>query len=427
MAYRTPLRYAVFVMQPFSVGQFVEFVNTALSTAVFPEGTAIEGEVAEYRVSQNKWIWFLLKDEHAVISCFATTWQLRTPLEDGMKVRVVGLPKIYPKSGKFSVTVERVELVGEGALKRAFELLKRKLSEEGIFDPGRKRPIPRFPQRIGLIASSESAAYGDFLRILKNRWGGLEIRSADVAVQGRDAIHDIVGAFRWFNDHPDAADVLVLTRGGGSLEDLQAFNSEEVARAVFGSRIPVIVGVGHERDETLADYAADVRASTPTNAAELIVPDRKEVMAFVDGGARRLVAAMQGALAGKSRALDGMAATIEMHARRRIAEFGHLLKDLRRSFDGFASRVGELARQGAVQAVRLSAGAGFWAARLADSIDARTRLLRSLDPRRPLEKGYALVTKNGALVKDGGQVDVGDIVDIQLRRGAFGAEVKKMK
>lgn len=414
-------------MQPFSVSQFVEFLNVALSTAVFPEGVAVEGEVVEYRMSQQKWIWFKLKDESSTVECFATVWQLRTPLEDGMKVRVHGVPKVHPKSGKFSVTVDRVELMGEGALRRAFELLKKKLEAEGLFDVARKRQIPRFPERVGLIASKESAAYGDFMRILGNRWGGLTVKLADVSVQGRDAVSEITDAFRWFNAHPGEVDVLVLTRGGGSLEDLQAFNSEDVARAVFSSAIPVVVGVGHERDESLADYAADVRASTPTNAAELVAPDRREMLALVDGGARRMDAAMRGALAGRADAIDAMTARIEAHARRGIDAFRHAVKDLARHFDRFSAGVRERSQSAAVLGSRLASVGGFWSARLAAKLDADLRLLSTLDPRRPLERGYAIVRGPSGLVTDATTMDAGSPVEIQLRKGRLGATVTDVK
>ncbi|HTM68337.1 MAG TPA: exodeoxyribonuclease VII large subunit [Candidatus Binatia bacterium] len=387
-------------MNVFSVSQFVEFLNTALATAVFPEGVVIEGEVVEYRVSQQKWIWFKLKDESAVAECFATVWQLRQPLEDGMMVRAYGVPKVHPKSGKFSVTIERVELVGEGALRRAFELMRRKLEAEGLFDLGRKRAIPRFPERIGLIASKESAAYGDFMRILKNRWGGMEIKLIDVAVQGRDAVAEITAAFRWFNDNSRAVDVLVLTRGGGSMEDLQAFNSEEVARAVFSSAVPVVVGVGHERDETLADYAADVRASTPTNAAERLVPDRREVLSRLEGAVRGMDSSMRAALSGRAHQVDALAGRIEAHARHRIDEFRHLLKDFGHRFDRFAAAVRERSQ----------------------ACDAIGRLLATLDPRRPLEKGYAIVRGPDGIVKDAAAVDAGATLEIQLRKGRLGAK-----
>ncbi len=390
-------------MQIFSVSQFIEFLNAALASAVFPEGVAIEGEVAEYRVSQEKWIWFKLKDEQSIVDCFATVWQLRAPLEDGMKVRAFGLPKIHAKSGRFSMNVERVEFIGEGALRRAFELLKKKLDAEGLFAPARKRLIPQFPSRIGLIASRESAAYTDFLRILKNRWGGVTVSSAHVQVQGRDAIRDIVGAFRYFNAHTELAEVVVLTRGGGSLEDLQAFNSEEVARAVFGSKIPVVVGVGHERDESLADYVADIRASTPSNAAELVAPDRREIASMIDGGVRRMDAGMRSALAAKAAAVRSVAARIDAHARRGLAAAGHRIRDVYRRLDLFVIDL----------KTRL------------ERLDAAVRLLATLDPRRPLRQGYAFVRSAGKIVRDASQVDIGARVDIQLYKGGLVTEVKE--
>ncbi len=411
-------------MQVYSVAQFVEFLNAAFATAVFPEGVAVEGEVTGYRVSQGKWIWFDLKDEGALVSCFSTVWQLRAPLEDGMRVRVFGLPKIYPKSGRFSLTVERVELVGEGALRRAFELLKRKLADEGLFAPERKRPLPRFPRRIGLIASAESAAYGDFLRILGNRWGGLEIVLADVQVQGRSAAGQIVAAFRYFNEHPAAAEVLVLTRGGGSLEDLQAFNSEEVARAVFGSRLPVVVAVGHERDESLADHVADVRASTPSNAAEILVPDRREVAAALGGAVDRLSGAMFTLAAGRAASLAEMTGHLEAGVRRAAAGFDARLARLERHATVFTAGLRSKAAVSAAAAGRLAAAMTALAAGLGSGLAAQERLLRGLDPRRLLDRGYALVTRAGRLVRDAAGVSVGDRLDIRLARGRLGAEVK---
>lgn len=411
-------------MNVFSVSEFVEFLNVSLVEAVFPEGAVIEGEVAEYRVSQDKWIWFLLKDGSSVVSCFATVWQVRTPLEDGMKIRVTGLPKVHPKSGKFSVNVERVELVGEGALRRAFELLKKKLFEEGLFAPERKRPIPRFPELIGLIASRESAAYGDFMRILGNRWGGSRISLAHVQVQGRDAVGDIVGAFKYFNEHPDEAEVLVLTRGGGSLDDLQAFNSEEVCRAVFGSKIPVIVGVGHERDETLADYAADVRASTPSNAAELIAPDRRDILVTLEGGLRLMDGAMDAAIAEKMRVIDSAAERLEADARRRIESFDHLVKDLARYFSVFTGRVAGLTREVAVAGGRLGSATGAWSGKLAADLAAKERLLHGLDPRTVLRRGYALARSERGIIRDSTLVDIGESITVQLFKGSLTAKVE---
>jgi exodeoxyribonuclease VII large subunit len=388
--------------QALSVSQFVDALNLILADKAFPDGVTIEGEVAEYRVSQGKWIWFLLKDESAVVSCFATAWQLRQPLEDGMKVRVHGVPKVYAKSGKFTVNVERVEMVGEGALRRAFELMKRKLEADGLFAPGRKRPIPPFPERVGLIASTESAAYSDFLRILGNRWGGVRIASAHVQVQGRDAVRDIIGAFAYFNAHPELADVLVLTRGGGSLEDLHAFNSEEVARAIFASKVPVVVGVGHERDESLADYVADVRASTPSNAAERLTPDRNDVARRIDEAARTMERALEKEVARRAHHLSEIEHILQDHVRAARMEFDAVMSDLERCLLGFDAKV-----RGLVAAV-----------------DRDERLLKSFDPAAVLRRGYAIVRgPDGKVLRDAASVDRGAALAVQLGRGTISAEV----
>lgn len=385
-------------MPPFSVAQFLEYLNTAFSAAVFPEGAVIEGEVVEYRVSQGKWIWFKLKDDAATVDCFSTVWQLRAPLEDGMQVRVHGMPKVHQKSGKFSVNVDRVEMVGEGALRRAFELMKQKLEAEGLFAVERKRPLPRFPRRIGVIASRESAAYGDFLRILGNRWGGVEVLLAHVQVQGKSAVDDIVEAFRRFNAEPDGVELVVLTRGGGSLEDLQAFNSEEVARAVYSSRVPVVVGVGHERDESLADYVADVRASTPSNAAERIVPDRADIERDLVAGVRHMTAAIDAVVAARVHRVDAASSRLEFQLRRRMDAFARLTERLTRAAEQRIRAVG-------------------------DRLDAHERLLRGLDPKRLLAQGYAIVRAGGKVVKDAAALRRGDRIAATLHKGTVEAEV----
>ena len=186
--------------QVISVGEYLELVNQTLK--YIPSATLqVEGEVSDYRVAQGKWVSFDLKDEttEAVLKCFMTTWQLKTPLEDGMRVQVKGYPKVYERFGTFKMNVQDVELVGEGALRRAYELLKKKLETEGLFDISRKRSLTRFPQRIGLITSRDAAAYGDFIRILNNRWGGVHLLFAHVHVQGKEAVGEIVEAFSFFN------------------------------------------------------------------------------------------------------------------------------------------------------------------------------------------------------------------------------------
>lgn len=385
-----------------TVSQFVDSLNASFAEALFPYGVDVEGEVSQYKVSQGKWIWFDLKDETGLVSCFATAWQLRQPLEDGMKVRVHGVPKIYAKNGRFSLTVDRVEMVGEGALRRAFELLKKKLEADGLFAPERKRPLPRFPERIGLIASTESAAYSDFLRILDDRWGGVRVSSAHVQVQGREAVRDIVGAFAYFNRHPELADVLVLTRGGGSLEDLHAFNSEEVARAIFASKIPVVVGVGHERDESLADYVADVRASTPSNAAERLVPDRRDVTRELEASAQTMERALEREIASRAHRLSDLENQLQDHVRSARAEFDAVMSDFERCLLGFDARV----------------------QRMTAAVERDERLLKSFDPQSVLRRGYAIVRDpDGRVLRDAASVDRGTAVAVQLSKGTIEAEV----
>lgn len=254
----------------------------ALNDVLYTQVVVVEGEVNSYNVSQGKWVFFSLRDEESKIECFAVLYKISTPLEAGMKVRVVGVPGIHKRSGKFSLTINSLELIGEGDLQKAFELLKNKLDAEGLFSLERKRSIAKYPKQVALIASTTSAAYTDFLRILENRWSGLVIDVLDVSVQGEKAIDEIEAAFNYLNESVVQYDAVVLTRGGGSLEDLHAFNDERVARAVARSRFPVVCGIGHERDISISDFVADIRASTPSNAAEILAPDKLEEQKKLD-------------------------------------------------------------------------------------------------------------------------------------------------
>lgn len=262
-----------------TVSDFVALVNQTLEYA-YPTVTVV-GEVAEFRVSQGKWVSFKLKDADAVIDCFMAVYQLRVPIEDGMKIMVVASPRLNPKWGKFSLNIRAIKPVGEGSIKKGFELLKAKLEVEGLFAPERKRVLPRVPSYVGVITSTESAAYADFCKIINERWGGMKIEVAHTQVQGDPAADQIIRAIKYFNNLEVLPEVLVIVRGGGSAEDLMTFNDELLAREIAGSRIPTMVGVGHEVDHTLADMVADKRAATPTNAAELLAPDRQEIIRSV--------------------------------------------------------------------------------------------------------------------------------------------------
>jgi exodeoxyribonuclease VII large subunit len=384
----------------FSVSEFISEVNALLA---FP--VAIEGEVSGFGISQGKWVYFSLKDEkeEALAPCFMVAWNLKTPLEDGMRVRVYGSPRIYPKTGKFSVTVERVEPVGEGALKRSFELMKKKLESEGLFATARKRSLPEFPEHVGLIASRESAACGDFLRILNNRWSGAVIHLYHVQVQGQSAVEQIVEAFRFFSS-PAAPNIeaLVLIRGGGSLEDLQAFNSEEVSRAIYASRVPTVVGVGHERDESIADYVADVRASTPSNAAERLFPDKRETLSRIDYAVGRSRGRFEVLLSDSQHRIAASVQAIISAVAEQSGRFGNLIT----RFDAQLGRFGE----------RL--------VHYKSSVDLLTRSVANLNPERLLSRGYAIVRRVGRIVKDASMLHAGEDIDVRLGKGSVKAEVK---
>jgi len=255
----------------FGVSDFVALVNQTFEYAY--TSVSIVGELANYKISKNRWVYFDLKDEHSSIKFFGTVYMLPGPLEEGMILQVSGTPRLHNKFG-FSVNIRAIKPVGEGSIKKASDLLKEKLSKEGLFDESRKRTLPYPPSKIGLITSKESAAYHDFIKVLNERWGGVEVFHADVQVQGASAPQQIISALDYFNTSSDPVDVLVITRGGGSIDDLSAFSTEQVTRAVAGSRIPTLVAIGHEVDISLAELVADKRASTPSNASELLVPER---------------------------------------------------------------------------------------------------------------------------------------------------------
>jgi len=258
-----------------SVSDFVALTNQTLEYA-YPL-VQVEGEVAEFRVAQGKWVSFKLKDEGAIVNCFTALAQMRTPLENGMRVIVVAAPRLNNK-GYFNLNLRAVKPVGEGSIKKGFELLKAKLEKEGLFAEERKRSLPRVPKRVAVVTSTESAAYADFIKIINERWGGLEVEVAHTQVQGVPAPDQMIRAIRYFNSLDSLPEVLIIIRGGGSAEDLSTFNDEPLVRAIAESRIPTLVGVGHEVDHTLADMVSDVRAATPTDAAQILVPDRQEII-----------------------------------------------------------------------------------------------------------------------------------------------------
>jgi len=365
----------------FGVSEFVAYANQALESA-FPYIT-IEGEVSSFRVSKGKWVYFDLKDDTALVRCFTTVYGLQGPLEDGMMVRVSGSPRLHPLYN-FTFNVQSVVAVGEGALRRQADLLRAKLEAEGLFDVNRKRMLPSVPRHIALIASEQSAAYADFIKIAKARWGGLTIDHFDVQVQGEAAAEQIVRALAAVNALAEPPEAVVLARGGGSAEDLASFNDERVVRAVATSRVPTLVAIGHEIDTALAELAADVRASTPSNAAELLLPDRVEELRHIRAWQRELSGSLNTFIVQKRQQLVGAQDQLNRH--------------LSAIFDAAA-----------------------------EQIRAQGRLLAALDPHRPLEQGYALVHGAGGLLRRAVDAQVGDTIKVEFVDGSIVTEVKSMK
>lgn len=354
----------------FSVSDAIAVLNQTLEYA-YPS-IVVTGEVASFKVNQNKYVFFDIKDDSGTLGCFMSVYQLRTQLEDGMRVQVVAQPKITPW-GKFSLTVRDVRPVGEGSLKRAFDLLRSKLEKEGLFSPERKRTVPTLPSRIGVISSTSAAGYADFVKIITERWGGVELVVAHTQVQGMDAPEQMIRALQYFNEMADPVDVVAFIRGGGSADDLSAFNDEPLVRAIASSRIPTIVGVGHEVDTSLADMAADVRAATPSNAAQLLVPDKGEVDRQVKQYVHRMIVSISQI---HSQQLQ------ELTERKR-----HLEAGLDRLFEKTWQRYEQLAA-----------------------------VLIQLDPRAALRRGYALVfDASGTPLRDQ-TVSRGDTITIETKR-----------
>lgn len=310
---------------------FVAIFNQTLEIS-FPV-VVVNGEVSNLRVSKNKWVYFDIKDADASLKCFATVYSLKLPLENGMMVTITARPQLHPLYN-LSLTISDVVPAGEGSIKKAADLLKAQLEKEGLFAPERKRLLPYPPTSIGLITSSESAAYGDFVKILKQRWPLIEVVLKDTKVQGAGASDEIVEAIHSFNQHSNV-EVLVIIRGGGSADDLVAFQQEHMVRAVAESRIPTLIAIGHERDISLVELVADVRASTPSNAAELLVPSKAEIKILMKERINSLIDKLthilkteQSYLENKSEYLNKIVSTIIQNERAFISSKNNILKVL---------------------------------------------------------------------------------------------------
>jgi exodeoxyribonuclease VII large subunit len=413
----------------------------------------VEGEVSNAHAAQSGHLYFTLKDDHAQIRCVCFRTQLarlKFRPEDGLHVTVRGSISVYESRGEYQFYVEHVEPVGLGALQLAFEQLKKRLDAEGLFDPERKKSLPVLPQCVGLITSPRGAAVRDIVRILQRRFPNLHIVLYPVRVQGEGAAGEIVQAIRYF-DRKQLADVIILARGGGSLEDLWAFNEEPVARAIVDCAIPIIAGIGHETDFTIADFVADIRASTPSAAAEMVVRTRQEFDGHLNDLRDKIAQLLRYRLLQASHRLRDLdlhraARRLEDALRRRRQRTDDLAAQLARSLRGRLEALERrfdlaLARLAAMDfrarlraaAMRLDQRTAELEVRMSRALAAKGQLLEKFlvqleerSPLRLLERGYAICyDAAGNVVQAADQVALGDRIRVQLARGRLGAEVRE--
>jgi len=397
--------------EPYTVSQLTGTIRRLIESEPELGDLWVEGEVSNFSRASSGHCYFTLKDAGSQISC--VMWRKVARAQSylptgGDLVLAHGRVGVYEASGRYQLYVDQLQPAGVGDLYRQFELLKARLEAEGLFAPERKRPLPRFPRRIGVVTSPAAAALRDIINVLSRRYPLAEVLLAPTPVQGDAAPPQIVAAIEALNERKgaDGVDVIIVARGGGSLEELWAFNDERVARAVAASRIPVLCGVGHETDFSLADFAADVRAPTPSAAAELVAPDRAELRAHVAGLAATQVAALQGnieqrrwRLAEQMRALKHLSPAVQLaQARQRV--------------DDLLARAEAAVRYNLVLR--------------RERLGALTGRLAGVSPLGTLERGYAIVRhrETGAVVRLVAQVAQGDTLGIRVADGEFEAEVE---
>lgn len=393
-----------------SVGQINDYIKSKLDSDPMLSGLAIRGELSNYKIYPSGHHYFTLKDESGSMKCVmfkSSAMRLRFRPENGMKVVALGSVNVYVRDGVYQLYCTGLMADGIGDLYAAFEQLKKRLGEEGLFDPAHKKPLPPYPGTIGIITSSAGAAVHDMLRILRKRYPLTRVRLLPVRVQGIEAPVEIAAAIGYANFH-DLADLLIVGRGGGSMEDLWAFNDERVARAIYASRIPVISAVGHEPDVTISDFVADLRAATPSNAAELAVPDQDALRQTLDSMQEAMTVAMNRRLNAAREALDLISSRPVLHSP--LASFEarrQALQLLAGRLSSAQTRNTGLARQRFVSQVA--------------KLDA-------LSPLKVLTRGYALVSdEDGQLLHSAADASPGDAIQIRFADGTLRANVTEGK
>lgn len=414
--------------QPLTPSEFSSRVRQALIEKF--SHVMIQGEVSEFRIVQSKFVYFRLKDQETSIQCFCMKWDYEKTgisLIDGMEIVIRATASLFRKTSQLHLRVTDIVPIGEGALKKAFEALKQKLTREGLFAVERKRPIPRFPSSIAVITSPDAAAWTDIQRVLTNRMTGLSISLLPVSVQGIGAPKEIEAAFEWLNERVSDFDVVLLARGGGSLEDLWAFNDERVVRAVFASKVPVVVGVGHERDETLSDYAADLRASTPSNAAERVVCAKGEVMRMILGKIDRMEHCLLFLCASQKHATGDLLHRIIASVQRRVERVKRILFTFFLYQEKFRSTVQKLSsRIRSVEQFLQSSMTGR-VHEIKTALLAHERILTSLHPHRLLSRGYSITSdRDGKVITDAASCRASDDIETQFAAGRARSTIFKI-
>ena len=393
-----------------SITQINEYIRSKMDGDSLLNNVAVLGEISNYKVYPSGHHYFTLKDEGAALKCVmfkSSAIRLRFRPENGMKVITMGKISVFPRDGAYQLYCTAMAMDGIGDLHAAFEQLKAKLGAQGLFDPRHKKTIPQYPGTIGIITSSAGAAVHDMLRILRKRYPLTSVRLLPVRVQGVEAPGEIVAAIRYANYHK-LADLLIVGRGGGSIEDLWAFNDERVAYAIYESEIPVISAVGHEPDVTISDYVADLRAATPSNAAELAVPDQEALR----------------------QTLDAMLESMSYTLTRQLKNARQHLNVLSAS-NALQSPVAYLRQRREV----LSATTNRLVAAQTRSISLKkqrfvtlTAKLDAMSPLKVLTRGYAMTqTEDGNLLKSVKSVAVGDTIKVSLQDGCVNAKVSDIK
>lgn len=392
--------------QILTITQLNEYIRSRMDADPFLSGIAVRGEISNYKLYPSGHHYFTLKDEGAALKCVmfkSSAQRLRFRPENGMKIIAMGKVSVYPRDGVYQLSCTALAMDGVGDLYAAFEQLKGKLAKEGLFDPAHKKALPRFPGTIGIITSSAGAAVHDMLRILRKRYPLTNVRLLPVRVQGAEAPGEIAAAIRYANRYT-LADLLIVGRGGGSIEDLWAFNDERVAYAIYESAIPVISAVGHEPDVTISDYVADLRAATPSNAAELAVPDQQALRQTLDSFSTVMANALSRQIKASRQHLKVLSESQSLKS-----PTGYL-EQRRKNL--------QLLRNRMISAQNASL------AKSKQRYIANTSKLDAMSPLKVLTRGYSMAqTEDGTLLRSVSQVELGQRISVSLSDGRISATV----